>query len=62
MRIEINENAGWTLVAIAAITAICVGSLVGCNQYEQTRREAIKAGLVEQNGTSSQHTIWTKPD
>ena len=44
---------GLTIISVAAI------AIAGCQQYEETRREAIKAGLVEDViGTRS---VWVRP-
>ncbi len=50
-----------TLIVIVVIAAIAVIASHGCYQYEETRREAIKAGLVEKVDNYGK-TIWTKPD
>ena len=61
MKIESDDN---TSIA-ATISIIAIGIMLvashGCYQVEQTKREAIKAGLVEKP-TGTTGTAWSKPE
>lgn len=56
----------WTLVAITAVCALCAAAAVsacyGCQQIEQTKREAMKAGLIQQLPPGGYKPLWTKPE
>ncbi len=60
MKVELDDNTTYALwVAIICICLTCAG-LGGCHMQETTKREAIKAGLVEVNDFS-QSVHWGKP-
>lgn len=61
MKIEIDENTGFTTAFVAVITAIAIISTYGCHQSEETEREKVKAGLVQEIAPGAISPIWTNP-
>lgn len=61
MDINVNDETSFTVIMTALITAAMILACYGCSQQEQTKREAIKAGLVEESLPGQQRMGWTKP-
>lgn len=60
MKIELNEPAAIGLTISIVVLVIACLTMGVCYQSELTRREAIKAGLVQKNDTTST-TRWDRP-
>lgn len=60
MKLEMDDNTFYLSLALIAAFVLLAASLGGCHLCEQTKQEAIKAGLIEvpNEGTG---THWTKP-
>lgn len=56
-----SEDKRITTIITTLIVFSAAVILNGCHEYEKTRREAIKAGLVESQLGGSTGTHWTKP-
>jgi hypothetical protein len=50
----------WGCAILAGLLMLCLLSYAGCQECEQTAREAIKAGLVQSTGQSAGQ--WVKPE
>lgn len=61
MKIEMCEDSRIAIVLTCLIVLASVVILGGCHEYETTKREAIKAGLVESQLGGTTQTHWTKP-
>jgi hypothetical protein len=61
MRIEMDENSSWVVIA-CFITLACACMVIhGCAQNEATRREAFKSGLQEVQVQGSLSSRLAKP-
>lgn len=58
---KMQETTSLTVIITAAIAAIALSASYGCHQVEQTKRDAIKAGLVEKQNPGTPIPLWTKP-
>lgn len=56
-----NEEAGLTVFFTTLLLVVGIISLGGCHIVEGTKRQAIKAGLVQKNEPSGTMQVWTKP-
>lgn len=61
MSLEINEELGLTIFFTAVVLVCGACALGGCHMCEKTKREAVKAGLVQKNEPSGTMQVWTKP-
>lgn len=59
MKIETDRTTAYSAITIVAIVTISCLASYGCHQTEETKREAIKAGLEERPAT--QYSSWVKP-
>lgn len=62
MRIEMNEESAWASVCISAMLISSIGALGGCHIVESTKREAIKAGLVQKSEPGQAYPVWGKQE
>jgi hypothetical protein len=61
MKIEMDDNSSVAATVIAIAIIIALSCLGGCKICEQTKRDAINAGLVEKPQPSTCGTMWAKP-
>jgi len=59
---KMQENTAITVTISAIVAAIAFAVSYGCQQVEQTKRDAIKAGLVERILPGSSSPVWAKPE
>lgn len=57
-----NKDTKYCITIIVIILLILLACFAVCHETESTKREAIKAGLVEKEQRDSTATIWTKPE
>jgi hypothetical protein len=60
MKIEMDDNAGLVTVLCVIIISLALCAIGGCRITEETKREAIKNGLVQKQ-SAGQTTHWAKP-
>lgn len=62
MNEEMHDNL--CVAGTIMVIAICatITGLTGCRIVEGTKREAIKAGLVQKSVPGQLHPVWGKPD
>lgn len=61
MKIELNDGAAWSIVAICAAVAICLSVIFSVKQVQETERTAMQAGLVQKRDGDYMAPLWTKP-
>jgi hypothetical protein len=61
-----NDKSIITIISVALCSfsvSAAVVACYGCQQFEETRREAIKAGLIQQLPPgSSGKLLWARPE
>lgn len=57
-----KETTAYALSITASVAIITLGCSHGCQQVEQTKRDAMKAGLVERILPGSRCPSWVKPE
>lgn len=62
MRLEIGENLGWTTFGICLLVFLTLTLTKGCHLENEFRKEAVKAGLVQQQQLGTSGSIWVKPE
>jgi hypothetical protein len=50
-----------TLICMAILGAVSL-AMFGCHEQEETKREAMRAGLIQKQNPGSYHVIWDKPE
>lgn len=55
-------NWSFTTIIITAILGVALVASHGCYQYEETKREAMKAGLIQKQNPGSMEVIWTRAE
>lgn len=61
MKIETNSDTDWLLTFWVLAALLVLISAKGCSETEQTKREAITAGLMEKLNIGKEGTTWQKP-
>jgi hypothetical protein len=56
-----NENTAWTTIACTAIACLALASIKGCQNVEETKREAYRNGLEEVQMEGSTLTRLGRP-
>lgn len=58
-----DEDLAFLIMICTVIVLIALCCLGGCHETELTKREAMKAGMVQKQeySGSSTTTVWTKP-
>lgn len=61
MKIEMDDNSSLAMTVCVIVLVIGLAALGDCRICEETRRQAIKAGLVQKPTANTQGVHWEKP-